>query len=240
MSTDLFTFEQKKEGNFKFIIYMSKVFEGRTRWKIAQAAEIRWWQNYLKKKPVGDYLTWKKAYWEKLLDEIEVHTKPNSQVLDAGCGPAGIFMVTNACKTDAVDPLLNDYAEKIDHFKKENYPSVRFYSQALEAYTPDVAYDTIFCMNAINHVSDLDQCFDKLVEMTKPGGELVVSIDAHNYGFFKHLFRLLPGDILHPHQFDLEEYQEMLTKRNCTITRTVLYNKEFFFNYFILVVKKAD
>ena len=208
------------------------------RWKIAQAAEIRWWQNYLNKKPKADYLSWKKNYWLTLLDKCEIKLSPNDKILDAGCGPAGMFMALPQHDVDAMDPLLDDYENKLEHFSKADYPNVQFFNSPLETFSPSEKYNTLFCLNAINHVSDLDLCFDKLVDFTKEGGTLVVSIDAHNYSFFKKIFRTLPGDILHPHQYDLSEYQKMLTNRGCSIEKTILYNEEFFFNYFILVCKK--
>ena len=208
------------------------------RWKIAQAAEIRWWQNYLNKKPKADYLIWKKDYWLKLLDKCDINLSPNDKILDAGCGPAGMFMALPQHDVDAMDPLLDDYENKLEHFSKTDYPNVQFFNSPLESFSPEKKYDVLFCLNAINHVADLDLCFDKLVNFTKEGSTLVVSIDAHNYSFFKKIFRTLPGDILHPHQYDLAEYQKMLTDRNCSIEKTVLYNKEFFFNYFILIAKK--
>jgi len=205
------------------------------RWKIAQAAEIRWWQRYLNKKPKADYLAWKEQYWLDLLNRINVHPQAGEQVLDVGCGPAGAFMVLADNQVDAVDPLLDSYTDKLVHFDKATYQNTAFHSLPFEAYSTDKQYDTILCLNAINHVADLDLCFDKLVKLTKPGGILVVSIDAHNYGFFKKIFRLLPGDILHPHQYDLPEYQEMLTSRNCTIKASHLFDKHFFFDYYVLV-----
>ncbi len=205
------------------------------RWKIAQAAEIRWWQRYLNKKPKADYLDWKTKYWQDLLIRIGVQPKVGEQVLDVGCGPAGAFMVLEGREVDAVDPLLDSYSEKLTHFERSAYPYTNFHALPFEAYETETRYDTILCLNAINHVADLDLCFDKLVELTKPGGTLVVSIDAHNFGFFKGLFRLLPGDILHPHQYDLKEYESMLTQRSCTIKQSILFDKHFFFDYYVLV-----
>lgn len=207
------------------------------RWKIAQAAEIRWWQNYLNKKPKADYLKWKKAYWKTLLEKTELVLAPKERVLDAGCGPAGIFMAFDHQEVEAMDPLLDQYSEKLDHFKKSDYPEVKFYAEPLETFQPDAPYDKVFCLNAINHVADLSLCFDRLVQFTKPGGTLIVSIDAHNYWGFKKIFRLLPGDILHPHQYDLQEYQQMLMDRDCKIENTILYKKEFFFDYYIIIAK---
>ena len=212
------------------------------RWKIAQAAEIRWWQGYLKNKPTTDYAVWKTQYWQSLLAEIGLNHKntEGGKILDAGCGPAGIFMIFKNQDVDALDPLLDEYAAKLPHFRRENYPNVQFFSQPLESFSDkkDV-YDTVFCLNAINHVADLQRAFDVLVDATKSGGTLVVSIDAHNYSFLKKIFQALPGDVLHPHQFDLAEYGAMLTSRGCRIERTLLKKAEFIFNYYVLVATKS-
>jgi 2-polyprenyl-3-methyl-5-hydroxy-6-metoxy-1,4-benzoquinol methylase len=211
------------------------------RWKLAQAAEIRWWQGYLKNKPTTDYAVWKTKYWQDLLKEIGLDAKitEGSRILDAGCGPAGIFMIFKNQKLDALDPLLDEYEAKLPHFRRENYPNVQFFSQPLESFSDKKSvYDTVFCLNAINHVADLQRAFDVLVDATKSGGTLVVSIDAHNYSFLKTIFQALPGDILHPHQFDLAEYSNMLTSRGCRIERTLLKKSEFIFNYYVLVATK--
>lgn len=208
------------------------------RWKIAQAAEIRWWQNYLNNKSETDYLSWKKNYWTAFLEQLNLSFSKKEQILDAGCGPAGIFMVLDKHEVKAIDPLLDSYDEKLNHFKPENYPSVSFVSQSIESFSFQKKYDKVFCLNAINHVADLELCLDKIVEATRVGGDVVMSIDAHNYGFFKGLFRLLPGDILHPHQYDLADYQKMLTDRGIRIEQTILYKKEFFFDYYVLVGKR--
>ena len=208
------------------------------RWKIAQAAEIRWWQNYLRQQPKTDYLLWKKGYWESLLSTLNLSFSKTDKILDAGCGPAGIFMNLQDYQVDALDPLIGEYEEKLDHFSKNAYPDIRFFNDPLENFEPDHSYDKVFCLNAINHVANLDLCIDKLVSFTKKGGTLILSVDAHNYVFFKKIFSWLPGDILHPHQFDLKEYQKMITDRNCIIEKTELYKTEFFFNYYILVITK--
>lgn len=206
------------------------------RWKIAQAAEIRWWQGYLKNKNKDEYLAWKRAYWEKFLQDCELQIPVGATCLDAGCGPAGVFMVLNEQKVTAIDPLLDSYKEKLNHFNPSDYPSTNFITTPLEDFKPKEPYDYVFCLNAINHVADLEQCWEQLFAATKKGGTLIVSIDAHNHGFFKRLFRLIPGDILHPHQYNLKEYEEMLTKRGGKILKTVRKGKGFFFDYYVLVV----
>ncbi|MEM1321756.1 MAG: methyltransferase domain-containing protein [Bacteroidota bacterium] len=210
------------------------------RWKIAQAAEIRWWQRYLKNKEPKAYLNWKIRYWQDLLQQAEVAPHPGERVLDAGCGPAGIFMVLQQQQVDALDPLLDRYASDLAHFAPTSYPHTRFHALPLEQFDAKATYDRVFCLNAINHVADLGLCFDRLIAATKPGGQLLVSIDAHNFRLLKSIFRLLPGDILHPHQYDLEEYQQMLLQRGCQIERTVLLKKAFIFDYYLMVARKGQ
>ncbi len=207
------------------------------RWKIAQAAEIRWWQNYLKNKDPKEYLHWKRDYWNGLLQKAEVQLQAGERVLDAGCGPAGIFMVMEDQQVDALDPLLDRYESDLAHFDPKTYPHTRFHALPLEQFDTEKKYDKVFCLNAINHVADLPRCFDQLLAAVKPGGQLLVSIDAHNYAPLKSIFRLLPGDILHPHQYDLQEYEQMLLQRGCSIERTVLLKKELIFNYYLMVAK---
>jgi 2-polyprenyl-6-hydroxyphenyl methylase/3-demethylubiquinone-9 3-methyltransferase len=208
------------------------------RWKIAQAAEIRWWQAYLNKKDKAEYLTWKKEYWNTFLKDCKLEVPAGATCLDAGCGPAGIFTILEQQEVVAVDPLLDSYAQKLAHFKTVDYPNINFVAQVLEQFKPEQPYDFVFCLNAINHVSNLEECWEQLFAATKVGGTLVVSIDAHNHGFFKHLFRAIPGDILHPHQYDLEEYKEMLSQRGGKIIHTIHKDRAFFFDYYVLVVQK--
>ncbi len=208
------------------------------RWKIAQAAELRWWKRYLKNKNEPAYLQWKENYWKGFIKKTGLHFAKNECLLEVGCGPAGIFIALPKHPIHAVDPLINQYEKKIAHFKKADYPNVVFFASPFEKFEINQSYDKVFCLNAINHVADLPSCLDKLGEGLKPGGQLILSVDAHNHSPFKKLFRMIPADILHPHQFNLEEYRQMLLERNLTIENSLTFKKEFFFNYYILIAKK--
>ena len=212
------------------------------RWKIAQWFELRWWRQYLRGKDKASYLAWKKNYWNKLLGKIaaEVKIDASKTIIDMGCGPTGIFIALPDNKTTAIDPLLDEYEKQTHFFKKSDYPSVRFLKSRLEDFEVDgIKYDVVFCMNAINHVHDIERGFEKLKEACGVSGVIVLSIDAHNYSFFKYLFRLIPGDILHPHQYDIREYTDFSETGGWKTTLTLLLKHEFFFDHYLLVVKKA-
>lgn len=212
------------------------------RWQFAQFLEKTWWRIYLQGKDVSRYLQWKKTYWEGVLDRLKSHVSLSEgmSVLDAGCGPAGVFIALDRCQVVAVDPLLNEYSTTLAHFKPEMYPQVAFESTPLETFKSEIQFDVVFCMNAINHVSQLDEAFLALYQHIKPGGKLVVSIDAHRHKWIKHFFRWQPGDMLHPHQYDLNEYQKMITDLGGSIEHVELLKKEFFFDYYVLVASKPE
>jgi 2-polyprenyl-3-methyl-5-hydroxy-6-metoxy-1,4-benzoquinol methylase len=210
------------------------------RWKIAQAAEIRWWRLYLREKNPTTYLPKKRAYWLSFLVELGVSVPAGSTVLDAGCGPSGIFMALSDCKVVACDPLLDQYQSKLHgHFNAAWYPNTEFVHAGLEAL-PSKKYDFIFCLNVINHIADLEAGLDALAQLTQPGTTLVLSVDVHNSSWLKRIFRLFPGDILHPQQHDLADYESMLQSRGLTmLTPPKLLRKENIFSFYGLVLVKA-
>jgi len=210
------------------------------RWKIAQWFELKWWQRYFSGKDKAQYYEWKRNYWNELLGQISdsLPLADSRHIADLGCGPAGIFTVFADKQVVAVDPLLDEYEQTLSFFDKKDFPYTTFIDQSLEDFSPTEKFDITFCMNAINHVADIDVAYDRLINATKADGTVVVSIDAHNHSFFKHLFRLIPGDILHPHQYDLPEYDAFLTSRSCTVIKSILIKKEFFFSHYVQVAKK--
>ncbi len=208
------------------------------RWKIAQWAERIWWRRYLKNKSVEDYLAWKKEYWKKFLRQINVSEKEVSgqKTIDLGCGPAGIFILFD--QATAVDPLLDKYDQDLSHFSKTDYPYNRFITSSVENFVPQEKYDTIFCINAINHVSDLEKGIGRLSDCAHENSQLIISIDAHNHNFLKKIFQWLPGDILHPHQYNLNEYLDKIKTQGWDIIKTVEMDQAFIFNYYVIVAKR--
>ena len=209
------------------------------KWKLAQKLEYIWWQQYLKNKDTAVYLEKKRKYWQGLLSAISGHLPLDKDqlVLDAGCGPAGIFMSLEGCRVEAIDPLLDRYSS-LPHYQPEIYPWTRFRKLPIEDLSETEKYDVIFCMNAINHVRDIELCYDKLVAALKPNGYLVISTDAHRFGLLKKIFQLLPGDMLHPVQLDIREYEAFLTNRKLTIIQTLLSKRESIFDYYITIARK--
>lgn len=210
------------------------------RWHIAQWFENKWWRIYLKGKSPKEYSHWKTNYWEEFILKIGLKkSELIKPMIDVGCGPAGIFTIFSNEQVTALDPLLHLY-EDLSIFKISEYPKVEFVNQSFESFVSNKSYQTVFCLNAINHFIDLKASFQKLNEITAQKGQLIVSVDAHNHGFFRRLFALIPFDILHPHQYTLEEYESFVEKSGFEVENKVLIKKAFFFDYWVVIAQKRD
>lgn len=209
------------------------------RWEIAQSSELKWWQNYLKNKTKPEYLHWKLRYWESLLQKIESEfwLKDTDKIWDAGCGPAGIFMALSKHQIIASDPLCFEYEKYIAQFSMSDYPNTTFIKTTLEDASFIEQFNVVFCMNVINHVKDISLCLNNLVASIVKNGYLIISVDAHNFDTLKQLFKYLPGDILHPQQYSLLDYQAMLVQKKCIIERCILLKKQKIFNYYVIVAR---
>lgn len=208
------------------------------RWKIAQYLERRWWKNYLSKKDPKQYLAWKRAYWHQFLKDVESAAPKDQRVLDAGCGPAGIFTILEGNEVIAIDPLLSSY-EEFSAFRPEEAPWTQFEQSLLEGFSA-LNFNIIYCTNAINHVRDLSRGFTKLLDLLEPGGELFVSTDCHKFSLFKHLFRFTQLDVLHPHQFDEQEYGEQILEAGGAIEKSFILGGDLFFRYVVFKVRKPE
>ena len=79
---------------------------GKLRWKIAQSAEIRWWQRYLKTQTRFRLFAMENRLLENFFTtNWQYLPKQMMKVLDAGCGPAGIFTILKSQKVNAVSIL---------------------------------------------------------------------------------------------------------------------------------------
>ncbi len=203
------------------------------RWRTAQWLERRWWRSYLKGKSPEEYLADKRAYWARTLAELDWKPVAGRRVIDAGCGPAGIFIhLYDKEDVSALDPLLDKYETDLPIFNRADYPSVNFLHQPLEASSPEgETYDAIYCFNAINHVADWGLALDALTALAAPGARMIMTSDVHRHAWLMPIFKALPGDALHPQQHDARAYREALEQRGWVVERELLLRTEAIFEY---------
>ena len=206
--------------------------------------ERRWWRRYLGSRDVAEYADWKRDYWRRFLREtgharvLDPGRQFGLRVLDAGCGPAGVFTVLAKASVTAVDPLLGSYDE-LPHFSRTAHPNVLWVDAALEDLREEGAYDYVFCLNVLNHVRDMGAVLRVLAKALRPGGTLVLSVDAHRHAWLKPVFRAVPGDVLHPHQLSLGGYESACREAGLRVERKQLYDTPVLFDYWVLTLKAA-
>lgn len=209
-----------------------------SRWRLAQWLEVRWWQRYLSGKDPAKYLKDKRRYWKQVLDRLDWVVRPGTRALDAGCGPAGIFIeVANRQSVTAIDPLLTDY-DRLSVFQRKSYPTVDFVPTTLEAFRSPTPFQQLYCLNAINHVADWEASLDTLTEVAAPDAELLLTSDVHRHRWLAAIFRRLPGDVLHPQQHRAEDYSNALTIRGWRIERQLVLRTELIFEYRAWVARR--
>lgn len=208
------------------------------RWQLAQFLELRWWKRYLQQQDWNTYLAAKRKYWRKVLKEMDLSLSTEERILDAGCGPAGIFTILPNQNITAIDPLIEFYENNLPGFQRDQFPKVHFQALMLEQLQEVSVYDLVFCLNAINHVADLNLAMQRLARCLKSEGLMVISIDVHRFKFLKFVFRLLPGDALHPQQDDLQDYLSLLQKYGLEIQKKLVLKKGWIFNYVAIKAKK--
>ncbi len=207
------------------------------RWKIAQFFESIWWRWYLHGKEPVVYLNWKRNYWADFKKRFGIEIKEGTRILDAGCGPAGIFISLTGHQVTAVDPLLSKY-RRLPHFQVVNTANILFLESTLEELESPHEYDVVFCLNVINHVADMNRSLKKLRDVMKERGVLYLSVDAHRSGFVRNLFQQIQGDILHPHQFTLPDYVQLIENQGFTVMNSQLVKKEWISSYHLITAMK--
>jgi 2-polyprenyl-6-hydroxyphenyl methylase/3-demethylubiquinone-9 3-methyltransferase len=147
-------------------------------------------------------------------------------------------MILNEHHVDAIDPLLKEY-DALSHFDRRVYPHVAFTESKLEDFYKQNEYDMVFCLNAINHVENLQQAITNLSDSLKNDGILYLSVDVHRYSILKYLLQIVPADILHPHQLLLKDYISALEKENLKVERVVKIKSAGIFDYHLIAAKNV-
>lgn len=210
------------------------------KWTLAQTLELWWWQRYLRKQSPTAYLAWKQSYWQRLIQVLPSAIWPatGAKILEAGCGPAGIFTVLPDYTITAIDPLLKSYAQELMHFEPGDWPYTHFYPSTIEDWQVKEKYPLVLSFNAINHVRNWEKALQQLTAATQDDGWLVMSSDVHKRKWTKRLFRTLPGDALHPQQHTKHDYLKALQDLNWSIRWEMVHQPGRIFDYWLVSAQK--
>jgi ubiquinone/menaquinone biosynthesis C-methylase UbiE len=99
------------------------------------------------------------------------------RVLDIGCGPRGSLEWADiAAQRVGLDPLVPAYLKLGAEKHKMEYVA----SGSENIPFPDGHFDIVACLNALDHVDDLDATIREVKRVTKRGGFFLLSVEINH------------------------------------------------------------
>jgi len=117
-----------------------------------------------------------KQYLEKL------NLKPGMKVLDIGCGTGGssFFMAQNyGVQVLAID--ISEHMMEVANDHKQTFPRevqdkvTMQQMDATNAYFPSEYFDVVYCREAVNHIAEKEQLYQKILHWLRPEGRVLVT-----------------------------------------------------------------
>src|SRR3989344_6092830 len=121
-------------------------------------------------------------WWVEGTNEFISFLKPNSLVLDAGCG-AGTkskYLIDRGLKVVGID-----FSDKLIEIAKREAPSGNFFVMDInEADKLKENFDGIFAQAVLLHIQkkDAEKTLNKLLGVLKPGGYLYIAVKEKKFG----------------------------------------------------------
>lgn len=202
------------------------------KWYHAQQKEMESW---LETDMTYDYLL---DGWKARKEDFQLITaklNPESFIIDIGSGPVSVLhSFPMYRRMVAVDPLNDKYASKYRRLTHIEYIAAK--SEHLDF--PNNTFDTVMCVNALDHMDDYLQALEEMMRCLKPGGMLYleyentspVSVFLAKLGYKK------PLDDFHPILVQNKYVLRILRKRNFAIVK-VTARPQFSFKKVAAIVK---
>lgn len=115
----------------------------------------------------------------RYLDSLDLHADSLAglRVLDLGCGPHGGLIGFRGCERWGADHLIAEYRAIGYPLAAHGIRYVQCKSEALPF--PEGSFDAVLCVNALDHVDDVDLTFREIGRVLAPGGHLLAQINFH-------------------------------------------------------------
>lgn len=112
---------------------------------------------------------------------VSAYIPPGGQVLDVGCGASGLVAWLTEAGFDAhgIDTSAPTIAAAQRFFESRGLDPQRIaVADAASLLVRGERVSTVTCMDCLEHVADDRALFDQLVQLTAPGGRLIITVPA--------------------------------------------------------------
>ena len=130
---------------------------------------------------------------KKIIATLDEMVKPHDTYVDVGCSNGYITnIITQYFVVDTPKGL--DYTVENLHKAEENYPHISFQQLDLNYKLPDSlksSYDVITCFETLEHVGDLRNAVDNIIQLGKAYGNILITvpIEIGFWGIVKFLLK---------------------------------------------------
>lgn len=213
------------------------------RWSTAQAAELRYWRD-LDLREILRICAEKPEFLSLLDDATQRALFDGKEVLEIGCGPLGLSLVSFSRRKAGLKRLVK--AEPLPHLPIRQTRLVedgwaapflawveQLAGEGEYVQTPGeelgfaAAFDTVVTYNVLDHVREPMTILSNAYRALRPGGRLLVGVDclslAGRWRFETLTRRLHKGSILveaHPHTFLPNDVRRMIETAGFRVTAT--------------------
>ena len=141
---------------------------------VGVAEEFKFWQGFVQTERFQTQ--WAGDFPNPELNPVVrsfIESKLPARVLDVGSGVVSILRGTvPSVDLVAVDPLGSLYQCLFDYSARGITPPVTCPGEELSSWFP--SFDVVHMSNALDHTQDPLRVFDELLEVTRPGGYLII------------------------------------------------------------------
>ncbi len=120
-----------------------------------------------------DYDKWKKKnayYYSTIQSFIQRNVRPNSKILEIGCGTGEILASTRPKAGMGID-----ISPRMVEIAKKKFPQYQFKSTPIEDFHTDEKFDYIIMVDVVDHVYDIMDVFKSVYRLSHPTTKIILT-----------------------------------------------------------------
>jgi len=140
----------------------------------------KYWKGGLKKNVFGEPPSWNKMNLDRHFKFFEKYI--GARILDAGAGDGTFLNFVISRKKNIAKAIALEMSEEAILRGKEKFPELEFRKGRIERHDfANESFDTIFAIDVLEHLLDVEQCLAELARVLKRGGYFCVSTTDFNF-----------------------------------------------------------